>query len=58
MIRQAQRSDLPAAAALAALLFKGSAPEELSRELEAVLDSGAGAVFLLSKDVAAVGFAQ
>lgn len=57
-LRQAKKSDILAAAALAALLFEGSSPEVLSRELEDLVDSGEGAVFLLSAEHVPVGFAQ
>ena len=55
---QAKKEDVPAAAALAALLFEGSTEEELSHELEALVDSGEGAVFLLSAEHVPVGFSQ
>lgn len=55
---QAKKSDIPAASALAALLFEGSSQEELARELESLLDSGEGAVFLLEAEGAPAGFAQ
>lgn len=55
---QAKKSDIPAASALAALLFEGSSQEELARELESLLDSGEGTVFLLEAEGAPAGFAQ
>lgn len=58
MVYQAKKEDIPAAAALAACLFEGSQAEELSQELEALLDSGEGAVFLLPEEDGLAGFAQ
>lgn len=57
MIRQAQKSDIPAVSALAAQLFQ-TAPEVLAEEFEELLDTPYGVIYLCGIDGRTVGFAQ
>lgn len=58
MIHKATEADIPAIADMAVLLWKEAAIEKLSAEFADIIRNDEGAVFLLTKENTAVGFAQ
>lgn len=58
MIYKAERSDAQAAAELAILMWDGSTVEELTENMDSVIGSSEGAVFLAREGDSFIGFAQ